>query len=93
MLQNGDPMAVHLGFYGAVAYAVVKACVAIALFGICAIGFLFANLTALDRLIAFGAAVMLFGEFPFSDPIGYGTAAALVGWHWWRAGKRRAVTT
>jgi TRAP transporter 4TM/12TM fusion protein len=93
MLQNGDPMAVYLGFYGAVVYAVVKACVAIGLFGVCAIGFLFVNLTVLERVAAFGAAVMLFGEFPFSDPVGYGAALALLAWHWWRAGKRRAVST
>ncbi len=48
MLQGGDPMAAQLGFYGAVALATFKALVAIALFGIVAIGFLFTRLT-LDR--------------------------------------------
>ena len=45
MLQAGDPMEAQLGFYGAVALATFKALVAIGLFGIVAIGFLFARLT------------------------------------------------
>ncbi len=39
MLQDGDPMAAQLGFYGAVAFATLKALVAIILFGMVAIGF------------------------------------------------------
>lgn len=85
MLQDGDPMAVHLGFYGAVAYALFKACISIGLFGIAAIGFLFSRLSVVERVIAFGAAVLLFGEFPFSDPLGYAVTTALIGWHWWRS--------
>ena len=45
MLQAGDPMAAKLGFYGAVALATFKALVAIGLFGMVAIGFLFTRLT------------------------------------------------
>lgn len=94
MLQQGDPMAVYLGFYGAVAYAFVKACVAIGLFGMAAIGFLFVRMGAVERIVAFCAAVMLFGELPYSDPIGYAVTAALIGWHSWRAAtSRRAVAT
>ena len=93
MLQEGDPMAVHLGFYGAVAYALVKACVAIGLFGMAAIGFLFVRMGVVERIVAFCAAVMLFGELPYSDPIGYGVSAAVIGWHTWRAATRRAIAT
>jgi TRAP transporter 4TM/12TM fusion protein len=45
MLQNGDPHAAQFGFYGAVVYAFVKAVVAIALFGMVAIGFLFSRMS------------------------------------------------
>ena len=45
MLQAGDPMAAKLGFYGAVALATFKALVAIGLFGMVAIGFLFTRMT------------------------------------------------
>ncbi|MET4324400.1 TRAP transporter 4TM/12TM fusion protein [Bradyrhizobium sp. i1.15.2] len=84
MLQAGDPMAAKLGFYGAVALATLKALVAIALFGMVAIGFLFTRLTFLERLVAFGAAICLLGDFPFSDTAGFLFAAAIVLWQWRR---------
>ncbi|MET4119207.1 TRAP transporter 4TM/12TM fusion protein [Bradyrhizobium sp. JR1.5] len=84
MLQAGDPMAAKLGFYGAVALATLKALVAIALFGMVAIGFLFTRLTFLERLVALGAAICLLGDFPFSDTAGFLLAAAIVLWQWRR---------
>jgi TRAP transporter 4TM/12TM fusion protein len=92
MLQAGDPMAVQLGFYGAVALAMLKALVAIGLFGIVAIGFLFTRLTWLEIAIAFVAALCLLGEFAFSDTIGFALAAAVVVWQW-RQRSRNAVAT
>src|SRR5260370_19666080 len=82
MLQAGDPMAVQLGFYGAVALATFKALVAIGLFGIVAIGFLFARLTLLERGVAFIAALCLLGDFSFSDTAGFALTAAIVLWQW-----------
>jgi TRAP-type uncharacterized transport system fused permease subunit len=90
MLQAGDPMAVQLGFYGAVALAMLKALVAIGLFGIVAIGFLFTRLTWLEIAVAFVAALCLLGEFAFSDTIGFVLAAAVVVWQW-RQRSRNAV--
>jgi len=80
MLQPGDPMAATLGFWGAVIYATVKACVAIGLVGIAAIGFLFDRLGAIERLLAIAIAVLLLGELPYSDVSGFLLSAALVGW-------------
>ena len=82
MLQAGDPMAAKLGFYGAVALAGLKALVAIGLFGMVAIGFLFTRMTLIERLVALGAAFCLLGEFPFSDTAGFVLAAALALWQW-----------
>lgn len=82
MLQAGDPMAAKLGFYGAVALATFKALVAIALFGMVAIGFLFTRLTLLERVVALGAALCLLGDFPFSDTAGFVVSAAIVLWQW-----------
>ncbi|WP_439365593.1 TRAP transporter permease [Bradyrhizobium sp. DASA03005] len=82
MLQAGDPMAAKLGFYGAVALASLKALVAIGLFGMVAIGFLFTRLTLIERVVALGGALCLLGEFPFSDTAGFVLAAALVLWQW-----------
>jgi len=88
MLQNGDPMAAYLGFWGAVAYATFKACVAIGLFGIAAIGFLFSRLSVVERVLSLGAAVLLLGEVPYSDLTGYVLAAVLVAWQWNRAHRK-----
>ncbi len=85
MLQNGDPMAAKLGFWGAVVYATFKACVAIGLFGVTAIGFLFSRLSVAERVLSFVAAVLLLGELPYSDLAGYVLTAGLVAWQWNRS--------
>ena len=90
MLQAGDPMAAQLGFYGAVAFATFKALVAIGLFGIVAIGFLFTRLTFAELALASVAALCLLGDFPFSDTAGFVLAAAVVVWQW-RRRSRNAV--
>jgi TRAP transporter 4TM/12TM fusion protein len=90
MLQAGDPMAVKLGFYGAVALATLKALVAIGLLGIVAIGFLFTRLTWAEIAVASVAALCLLGDFPFSDTAGFTLAAAVALWQW-RQRSRSAV--
>jgi len=82
MLQSGDPMEPVLGFYGAVLYALVKACLAIGMFGVVAIGFLFARLSVLERVVAFASALCLLGEFQYSDPIGAVIAIGVIAWQW-----------
>jgi TRAP-type uncharacterized transport system fused permease subunit len=82
MLQAGDPMAEQLGFYGAVVFATFKALVAIGLFGMVAIGFLFARMTLTERVLAFAAALCLLGDFRLSDTAGFGITVALVLWQW-----------
>jgi len=92
MLQPGDPMAVKLGFYGAVTLATFKALVAIALFGMVAIGFLFTRLTLVERGVALAAALCLLGDFSYSDTAGFVLTAVLVLWQW-RQRPRDAVVT
>ena len=90
MMQAGDPMQAQLGFYGAVAFATFKALVAIGLFGIVAIGYLFTRLTVAERVVGAAAALCLLGEFRFSDTIGFALTAAIVLWQW-RQRSRSAV--
>jgi TRAP-type uncharacterized transport system fused permease subunit len=73
-----------------VALATFKALVAIGLFGIVAIGFLFARLTLLERVVAFAAALCLLGEFRFSDTAGFALTVLIVLWQW-RQRPRSAV--
>jgi TRAP transporter 4TM/12TM fusion protein len=82
MLQNGDPMAPQLGFYGAVVFATFKALVAIALFGMVAIGFLYTRMSLAERVVAFVAALCLLGEFQYSDWLGFALTVAIVVWQW-----------
>jgi TRAP transporter 4TM/12TM fusion protein len=82
MLQAGDPVEAQLGFYGAVALATFKALVAIGLFGMMAIGFLFARMTLAERGLALIAALCLLGDFRFSDTIGLALTVAIVLWQW-----------
>jgi TRAP transporter 4TM/12TM fusion protein len=82
MLQAGDPMEAQLGFYGAVVFATFKALVAIGLFGMVAIGFLFARMTLAERVLAFAASLCLLGDFRLSDTAGFAVTIALVIWQW-----------
>ncbi|MBN9043255.1 MAG: C4-dicarboxylate ABC transporter [Rhizobiales bacterium 62-47] len=91
MLQSGDPMEAYLGFYGAVAYATVKALVAIGLFGMVAIGFLFTRMTIFERFVTFIAALCLLGEFQYSDWVGFALTVAVVLWDWRRRPQTSAV--
>jgi TRAP-type uncharacterized transport system fused permease subunit len=65
-----------------VAFATVKALVAIALFGVIAIGFLFSRLTLWERLLAMAAALCLLGDFRFSDTLGFALTLLVVIWQW-----------
>jgi TRAP transporter 4TM/12TM fusion protein len=93
MLQDGDPHAVQFGFYGAVAYATVKALIAIGLFGMVAIGFLFTRMSLAERAVAFAAALFLLGEFDYSDPLGYALAILVVLWQWRKRASPLVIAT
>ena len=67
---------------GAVVFATFKALVAIGLFGMVAIGFLFARMTLAERVLAFAAALCLLGDFRLSDTAGFGLTIAIVIWQW-----------
>jgi TRAP transporter 4TM/12TM fusion protein len=92
MLQAGDPVAAELGFYGAVTLATFRALVAIGLFGMMAIGFLFTKMTLAERGVALIAALCLLGDFRFSDMVGLVLTVAIVLWQW-RQRPRAAVAT
>src|SRR5690606_2773921 len=58
MLQDAGPMAAAWGYPVEVAYVVAKACFGIALWGVAAVGFLFARLAIWERLLAFTAGLL-----------------------------------
>ncbi|HEX7791046.1 MAG TPA: hypothetical protein VF467_11040, partial [Afipia sp.] len=66
--------------------------VAIGLFGMVAIGFLFTRMTVIERIVSFVAALFLLGEFTYSDEIGFAVAIAVVIWQWRKKPARVAAT-
>lgn len=74
------------------AYVVVKAIIAICLWGVAVIGYGFAPMRWFERLWAFVAAALLVAAVPVSDELGLGMAAALLAWHLMRSRRRGLVT-
>ena len=77
MLQTDD--------LGAIAYVVVKALIAILLWGSAAVGHLMIPMGWIERAVATAAAFSLVLAIPLTDEIGFGLGAALILWHVWRA--------
>ncbi|MBX3611320.1 MAG: TRAP transporter permease [Hydrogenophaga sp.] len=77
--------------WGAVAWVVFKAVLAIGMWGAGAIGYLFAPLNWIERLFAIAAACFLVVALPLTDEIGLALIAVFVAWHWWRARAQRTA--
>lgn len=86
LMLQGDPTAL------AVIYIVVKALIAIALWGAAAIGFLWSPLNWLERGAAAVAAFLLVVAVPLTDEIGLGLAAAFLAGHWLRHRRQCSVS-
>jgi TRAP transporter 4TM/12TM fusion protein len=91
MLQDGDPLAASIGFVPAVVYVVLKAVLAVGLWGAAAVGHLLGPLAWWERLWAFGAAALTVAALPVTDEAGFALAAAFLGWHWWRTRAARTA--
>ena len=85
MLQDGGWMAEAYGYPVEVAYIVVKTCLAIGLWGIATVGFLFVRAGLVARLAAFGAGASLMLALPLTDEIGFAVGLAVIAWQWWRS--------
>ena len=72
-------------------YVVVKAIVAIVLWGGAAIGWWLAPLRWFERVWAFAAASFLVVALPATDEIGFAMTAALAAWHWTRTRPKRVA--
>jgi TRAP transporter 4TM/12TM fusion protein len=68
-------------------YVVIKAVLAIALWGAAAVGFLWTPLKLIERIYVTVAALMLVVSVPITDEIGFAMALAFFAWHAWQ--KRR----
>ena len=91
MLQEGGPIAAAYGYPVEVAYIVVKALLAIGLWGAATIGYLMTRMTWWERVAAALAAGLLIAAIPITDEIGFLLGAVVIGAHLWRARRRPAV--
>lgn len=91
MLQDGGALAASIGYVPSVAYVVLKALLAIALWGAVAVGFLLGPIAWWERAWAFVAAALLVAALPLTDQLGFAAAIAFIAWHVWRRRSRPAL--
>lgn len=78
LMLQGDPT------WTAVVYVVIKALLAIFLWGCAAIGYLWTPLKVIERVCAAGIAVLLVAALPITDEIGFTLGTLFVVWNLWR---------
>ncbi|MEZ5883880.1 MAG: TRAP transporter permease [Paracoccaceae bacterium] len=89
MLQDGGPLAGAIGYWPAVGYIVLKAVLALGLWGVAVIGWLGHPLRLWERALAMAAAFMLVAALPVTDELGFALVAAFGVVMW--LGRRRAA--
>jgi len=82
MLQSGGPLDV--------AYILLKALLAIGLWGAASIGYLWAPLLWWERLLAAAGAFLLVVALPITDELGFAVSAAVLAAHWLRRRRPRS---
>ncbi|MBP0438252.1 TRAP transporter permease [Tianweitania sediminis] len=85
MLQDGGAIAEAWGYPVEVAYVLLKAVLAIALWGGAFVGWFFARLSWWERIWAFLAGASLVLALPITDEVGFALSIAFLVWHGWRS--------
>ncbi|WP_020558516.1 TRAP transporter permease [Thiofilum flexile] len=80
MLQSSDPIAII--------YIIIKAILAITLWGIAITGYFRSPLNLIERLIAMVAAFSLVLALPLTDELGFLFSTLLIAWLWYKARKK-----
>jgi TRAP transporter 4TM/12TM fusion protein len=81
------------GYWFAVLYIVLKASLAMVLWGVAAVGYFLKPLAWWERLWAAVAAGLLVAAIPLTDEIGFVLSALFVGFHVWKARRAPAALT
>ncbi|MEZ5870488.1 MAG: TRAP transporter permease [Nitratireductor sp.] len=89
MLQDGGALAGSIGYVPAVAYIILKAVIAIGLWGAAVIGYAGGNLRLPERLLAAIAAFTLVAALPATDEAGFALALIFAGIAWLRQRRER----
>ncbi len=89
-LQDGGPIAAAWGYPVEVVYIVLKACLAVGLWGMAVVGWFIGPMALWERAVALVSGALLALALPISDEAGFLGAALLIGLHWLRH-RRRAL--
>jgi len=92
MLQPVGPRVEAWGFALAAAYVIVKAILAVTLWGVTATGYFLTNVGWPERIIAFMSAALLVLEYPWTDPAGFAACGMFVAWQYWKSRQLRTAT-
>jgi TRAP transporter 4TM/12TM fusion protein len=85
MLQPVGPRVAAWGFVAAAAYVILKAVIAVTLWGATAVGYFFTPVSWPERIIAFLAAALLVVEVPWTDPAGFAACGTFVLWQYMKS--------
>jgi TRAP transporter 4TM/12TM fusion protein len=85
MLQPQGPHVAEWGFAAAAAYVILKAIIAVTLWGATATGFFFTRVSWFERIVAFASAALLVLEYPWTDPVGFVCCAGFVAWQYFKS--------
>ncbi len=93
MLQPVGPRVDLYGFAFAATYVIVKAVLAVTMWGVTAIGYFLAPVNWAERIIAFLSAALLVVEYPWTDPAGFTACGLFMAYQFWKAhrGRRTAA--
>jgi TRAP-type uncharacterized transport system fused permease subunit len=80
-------------YWLAVVYICTKATFAVALWGVTAVGYLFAPVKLWERAWTFAAAALLAAAIPLTDEIGFALGIAFVAYHWWTTRQKPVTRT
>jgi len=89
MLQPVGARVEEYGFVLFAAYMIVKAVLAVTMWGITATGYFLSNVNWPERILAFGAAVLLVLEYPYTDGIGFAACGAFLGYQFYKRHRAR----
>jgi TRAP-type uncharacterized transport system fused permease subunit len=85
MLQPVGPRVAAWGFAAAAAYVILKAVIAVTLWGVTATGYFLSPVNWPERIIAFLAAALLVLELPWTDPAGFLACGTFVAYQFLKA--------
>jgi TRAP transporter 4TM/12TM fusion protein len=92
MLQPVGPRVAEFGFAAFAAYMIVKAVLAVTLWGVTATGYFLTHVGWPERIIAFLSAALLVVDYPWTDPIGFVACGLFLAYQFFKRHRERGMT-